>query len=256
MPARREDDDLVDYPRLPAAAGAARVPHLPHRERLPRHRHAAARARSSRRSSRRPARARATRSSWAKRRSSGNDRSLRRRVRPAARRARRARAPAAKQPSALAALLVLVSERPGHKSTHSPAETRLELARAAFPDDDVRLDPVSAHDRAAARGAVRGAALRARRRRVLRLPLLGRAGRDPRARASSPSATRPGFPRERLDAVLARSRGPTASISSTSSRIAAASTRDPGGRAADALVPPAVAALIRSAASTSATRLH
>src|SRR5437763_1838908 len=38
-------------------------------------------------------------------------------------------------------LVVLVSEHPGHKDVHLPAETRLELARAAFPGDDVRLEP-------------------------------------------------------------------------------------------------------------------
>lgn len=38
-------------------------------------------------------------------------------------------------------LVVLVSERPGHKEVDLPAEVRLELARAAFPDDEVRLDP-------------------------------------------------------------------------------------------------------------------
>jgi nicotinate-nucleotide adenylyltransferase len=38
-------------------------------------------------------------------------------------------------------LVVLVSEHPGHKDVELPADVRLELARAAFPDDDVRLDP-------------------------------------------------------------------------------------------------------------------
>jgi nicotinate-nucleotide adenylyltransferase len=38
-------------------------------------------------------------------------------------------------------LTVLVSEHPGHKETHLSAGDRLDLARAAFPDDDVRLDP-------------------------------------------------------------------------------------------------------------------
>jgi nicotinate-nucleotide adenylyltransferase len=38
-------------------------------------------------------------------------------------------------------LVVLVSERPGHKAVGLPADVRIELARAAFPDDDVRLDP-------------------------------------------------------------------------------------------------------------------
>ena len=38
-------------------------------------------------------------------------------------------------------LTVLVSEHPGHKAVDLPAGVRLELARAAFPDDEVRLDP-------------------------------------------------------------------------------------------------------------------
>jgi nicotinate-nucleotide adenylyltransferase len=50
-------------------------------------------------------------------------------------------ADAAKEHFGLPALVVLVSENPGHKGTHLPAETRLALARDAFPDDDVRLDP-------------------------------------------------------------------------------------------------------------------
>jgi len=37
-------------------------------------------------------------------------------------------------------LIVLVAEAPGHKDVELPVGLRLELARAAFPDDDVRLD--------------------------------------------------------------------------------------------------------------------
>ena len=50
-------------------------------------------------------------------------------------------ATAAKQHFGLPQLTILVAEHPGHKETHLPAETRLDLARAAFPDDEVRLDP-------------------------------------------------------------------------------------------------------------------
>jgi nicotinate-nucleotide adenylyltransferase len=50
-------------------------------------------------------------------------------------------AQAAKLRFGLSRLIVLVSERPGHKATHAPADVRLELARAAFPADEVRLDP-------------------------------------------------------------------------------------------------------------------
>ena len=38
-------------------------------------------------------------------------------------------------------LVVLVNERPGHREVHASAEDRLAMARAAFPADDVRLDP-------------------------------------------------------------------------------------------------------------------
>src|SRR5205085_5716669 len=48
---------------------------------------------------------------------------------------------AAKASFELPRLVVLVSERPGHKRVHLPADMRLELARAAFPDEDIRLDP-------------------------------------------------------------------------------------------------------------------
>ena len=37
-------------------------------------------------------------------------------------------------------VLVLVSADPGHKRVETPAAARLELARAAFPDDEVVLD--------------------------------------------------------------------------------------------------------------------
>jgi nicotinate-nucleotide adenylyltransferase len=48
---------------------------------------------------------------------------------------------AAKEHFGLPRLTVLVAEEPGHKETHLRADVRLDLARAAFPDEDVRLDP-------------------------------------------------------------------------------------------------------------------
>ena len=48
---------------------------------------------------------------------------------------------AAKEQLDISRLIVLVSERPGHKDVELSADLRLELARAAFPDDEVRLDP-------------------------------------------------------------------------------------------------------------------
>jgi nicotinate-nucleotide adenylyltransferase len=50
-------------------------------------------------------------------------------------------AAAAKAQFGFPQLAVLVSERPGHKDVVLPAGVRVELARVAFPDDDVRLDP-------------------------------------------------------------------------------------------------------------------
>lgn len=100
-------------------------------------------------------------------------------------------------------LVILVSARPGHKEVQLDAGTRLELAQAAFPDHDVELDP---HARTVD-------LLRTGRWRDP-LFLIGAdefvdflTWKDPNgvvARARLGVATRPGYPVERLDAVLAR----------------------------------------------------
>jgi nicotinate-nucleotide adenylyltransferase len=46
----------------------------------------------------------------------------------------------AKEELGLGPLRVLVSADPGHKQVETPADVRLRLAQAAFPDDDVVLD--------------------------------------------------------------------------------------------------------------------
>ncbi|MGN6797112.1 MAG: nicotinate-nicotinamide nucleotide adenylyltransferase [Gaiellaceae bacterium] len=46
----------------------------------------------------------------------------------------------AKEELGLSGVVVVVSVRPGHKSVDTPAKVRLELARAAFPDETVVLD--------------------------------------------------------------------------------------------------------------------
>jgi nicotinate-nucleotide adenylyltransferase len=50
-------------------------------------------------------------------------------------------ADAAREHFGVERLVVLVNERPGHRGVHASAEDRLALAAAAFPGDDVRLDP-------------------------------------------------------------------------------------------------------------------
>jgi nicotinate-nucleotide adenylyltransferase len=144
-------------------------------------------------------------------------------------------------------LMVLVSEAPGHKDVHLPAETRLELAQAAFPGDTVRLDPYP---------------------RTIDL-LRGERFDDPLFVVGADEfcdfldwkepdgvldlarlavATRPGFPSERLDAVLGALARPDRVLFFDIEPNPAAS-RDARARAAaggrlDDLVPPAVARLI------------
>ena len=99
-------------------------------------------------------------------------------------------------------LRVLVSEDPGHKEVETPAAIRLELARAAFPDDDVELDP----------SARTVDMLRAHPEWRDPIFLIGAdefcdfpSWKEPDEvlnRTRLAVATRPGFPRERLEAVL------------------------------------------------------
>jgi nicotinate-nucleotide adenylyltransferase len=47
---------------------------------------------------------------------------------------------AAKEALGLERVIVIVVAEPGHKDVQTPADVRLELARAAFPEDEVVLD--------------------------------------------------------------------------------------------------------------------
>jgi len=108
---------------------------------------------------------------------------------------------AAKEQFGFDEFVVLVAVRPGHKKVELDGETRLRLVRAAFPDDEVELDE---HERTVDM-------LRARHWKDP-LFLIGAdefadflSWKNPEgvlAQARLGVATRPGYPRERLDRVL------------------------------------------------------
>lgn len=146
-------------------------------------------------------------------------------------------------------LAVLVAVRPGHKEVQLDADTRLRLAQAAFPAYDVELDP---HERTVD-------LLKSGRWRDP-LFLIGAdqfadflTWKDPNGvldHARVGVATRPGFPHERLEDVLAQLVQP-ARVEFFEIEPVPISSRDIRDRVAhgepvDGLVPPAVAELIES----------
>jgi len=110
----------------------------------------------------------------------------------------------AKEELGLERLVVLVSADPGHKHVDTPADVRLRLARAAFPDDEVLLDSE----------ARTVDTLRAHQEWRDPVFLIGAdefsdflSWKEPEEvlrRTRLAVATRPGFPRERFEAVLNR----------------------------------------------------
>jgi nicotinate-nucleotide adenylyltransferase len=145
-------------------------------------------------------------------------------------------------------LVVLVSERPAHRAVHASPEDRLALARAAFPGDEVRLDPYprtvellraeALDDPVFVVGAdqFRDFLSWSRPAEVLERTRLA-------------VATRPGFPQPELDAVLEQLARPERVLFFEIEPNPAASTdvraRVAAGAPVEDLVPPAVAALIR-----------
>jgi nicotinate-nucleotide adenylyltransferase len=108
---------------------------------------------------------------------------------------------AAKAHFGLPQLTILVSKEPGHKETHLPAGVRLDLARAAFPDDVVRMD---AHARTVdmLRDERFDAPLFIVGADQFTDFLAWKEPDDVLEWTELAVATRPGYPAERLDAVL------------------------------------------------------
>jgi nicotinate-nucleotide adenylyltransferase len=144
-------------------------------------------------------------------------------------------------------LAILVAARPGHKDVALDADTRLRLAQAAFPGEDVVLDE---HERTVdtlADGPWRDP-----------LFVIGAdefcdflTWKDPNGvlqRARLAVATRPGYPRERLDAVLERLEQPERVLFFDIEPMPISSRelreRVARGESIEGLVPPAVAELV------------
>jgi nicotinate-nucleotide adenylyltransferase len=147
-------------------------------------------------------------------------------------------------------IVVLVVADPGHKRVETPSVQRLLLARAAFPDDEVVLDPhprtvdtLRAHpewaDPVFLVGADEFCAFPSWKEpdEVLRLARIG-------------VATRPGFPRERLDAVLRELSTPDRvsffAIEPTPVASSELRTRLAAGEDVDGDVPAAALSIIRA----------
>ena len=110
----------------------------------------------------------------------------------------------AKEELGIETLRVLVSSDPGHKHVETPAATRLRLAQAAFPDDEVSLDEyprtidlLRAHPEWTDPVFVIGAD-------QFRDFLTWKEPAEVLRLAGLAVATRPGFPREELQPVLSQ----------------------------------------------------
>jgi nicotinate-nucleotide adenylyltransferase len=156
----------------------------------------------------------------------------------------------AKEELGLGPLLVLVSADPGHKQVETPADIRLRLARAAFPDDEVLLDEyprtvdlLRAHPEWSDPIFLIGAD-------QFRSFLAWKEPDEVLRRARVAVATRPGFPHEELGPVLSQLEHPERvlffEIEPTPVASRELRERLAAGDEVSPEVPPAVGELIRS----------
>jgi nicotinate-nucleotide adenylyltransferase len=144
-------------------------------------------------------------------------------------------------------LVVLVAERPAHRAVHASAEDRLALAQAAFPIDDVRLDP---HPRTVEllRSEHFDDAVFLVGADQFRAFLEWSEPNEVLERTRLAVVTRPGFPRRELDTVLERLERPDRVLFLDIDPNIAASrdvrTRIAAGKPLDVLVTAPVARLI------------
>ncbi|TMJ94252.1 MAG: nicotinate-nicotinamide nucleotide adenylyltransferase [Actinobacteria bacterium] len=154
---------------------------------------------------------------------------------------------AANEQFAFDEFVILVTVRPGHKEVELDADTRLRLARAAYPEYEVELDPYE-----------RTVDMLRSGRWNDPLVLIGAdefsdflTWKEPDEvleRARLAVAARPGYPRERLDGVLEGLRNPERVLFFEIEPLPISSReirdRVARGESIDGLVPPAVAELI------------
>jgi nicotinate-nucleotide adenylyltransferase len=144
-------------------------------------------------------------------------------------------------------LVVLVSERPGHRTTHASPEDRLALARAAFVGDDVRLDPYPRTVELLRAESFDDPLFVVGADQFRDFPSWSEPD-EVLERTRLAVATRPGVPAEDFDIVLAQLARPERVLFFEIAPNPAASTdvraRVAAGEPLDGLVPPAVARLI------------
>jgi nicotinate-nucleotide adenylyltransferase len=145
-------------------------------------------------------------------------------------------------------LVVLVNSDPGHKHVATPAAARIELARAAFPDYQVELDPHPRTIELLESGRFEDPLFLVGADEFARFFSIWHRPEDVIELARLGVATRPGYPREILDQVLDRLDRPERveffeiePLPVSSHEIRALVRR---GKAIEGLVPPAVAAKI------------